>query len=436
MLLTRGSDEAPASRAATLVPANALVFVHLSTDSDRDAVRKSLALAQRFPSWPTLRDQALARIGARPGEQGLRDVRKFVGDEVALALLNTGGDRADPLVLLRITDESKARSYLGTRTPPVGGHDLPRDPDSQLRLHAGGVRQGLSGPGPVRGRARGGRPRRRPRPPAGRQAPSTARPPAGCPTAAWPTAGPRPTASAVCSPPPAGSSGSSGRCSTGRACEAPRFALSPAGDGARVRVRSVLAKGAPRATPFSPSLLDSVPARAVAALDTTRIDLEAPRLLGLSSTGRSPRRAGLQAPGRGPGAAGRRRIARRRCSGWLRRETALFGARRSPGPGAVGGGAGARRGRDERGDRAPGDGSLERSPAGVRPARRAAFRPVRVAGRTAFRLDVPGAHGPLRRRAGQGRDLERTRRGSPRRCSRPTLADADGRASWLTARTR
>jgi hypothetical protein len=66
------------------------------------------------------------------------------------------------------------------------------------------------------------------------------------------------------------------------------IALSPAADGARVRVRSVLAKGAPRATAFSPTLLDSVPARAVAAVDTTRIDVAAPRLLGLSSRGRSP----------------------------------------------------------------------------------------------------------------------------------------------------
>ena len=51
---TKGAP--PASAAATLVPADALVYVHLSTDRDRAETRAAAKLAATFPSWPALRD--------------------------------------------------------------------------------------------------------------------------------------------------------------------------------------------------------------------------------------------------------------------------------------------------------------------------------------------------------------------------------------------
>src|SRR5437764_10497609 len=50
----RISEPPPATGAAALVPADALAYVHLSTDPSRPAVRQALDLARRFPDAPLL----------------------------------------------------------------------------------------------------------------------------------------------------------------------------------------------------------------------------------------------------------------------------------------------------------------------------------------------------------------------------------------------
>src|SRR3954466_16418323 len=50
-----GANTPPASGAAQLVPANALVYVHLSTDHGRSATRDAAKVADRFSSWPAPR---------------------------------------------------------------------------------------------------------------------------------------------------------------------------------------------------------------------------------------------------------------------------------------------------------------------------------------------------------------------------------------------
>src|ERR1700685_1387780 len=63
-----GSSEgpAPASGAATVVPADALLYVHLSTDGGRPATQSALALAEKFPGFPLL----AARLGRTLGGSG------------------------------------------------------------------------------------------------------------------------------------------------------------------------------------------------------------------------------------------------------------------------------------------------------------------------------------------------------------------------------
>src|SRR5438067_8069510 len=60
------SDPPPANDAAKLVPADTLVYVHVSLDRHRAATRRAADLAAQFPSWPALRDGIVGRLSA-PG---------------------------------------------------------------------------------------------------------------------------------------------------------------------------------------------------------------------------------------------------------------------------------------------------------------------------------------------------------------------------------
>ncbi len=90
------SSTAPADAAMRLVPADALVALHLSTDTGRPAVRRAGRLVGRLPSWPRLRDDLLSRLDSRGC--GI-DLRKDAGREVAFALLPGRRGIASPLFL-------------------------------------------------------------------------------------------------------------------------------------------------------------------------------------------------------------------------------------------------------------------------------------------------------------------------------------------------
>ena len=115
LLLLGGGDDAPppAADTAKLVPASALVYVHLSTDADRDATTQALALAQRFPGWAGLRDAAVRQlVAAGRGGANAGEIRPFLGDEAALALTDRGMEVAGSLVMLEVTDAAAANRYL------------------------------------------------------------------------------------------------------------------------------------------------------------------------------------------------------------------------------------------------------------------------------------------------------------------------------------
>jgi hypothetical protein len=105
-----GSTSPPAADAAKLVPADALVYVHLSTDTGREATARALKLARRFPSFGRLRDALLRRLqDPRCGT----DLSRQKGKEAALALLNSQTGTAGSLVLVDTGKDHKSASTKG-----------------------------------------------------------------------------------------------------------------------------------------------------------------------------------------------------------------------------------------------------------------------------------------------------------------------------------
>jgi hypothetical protein len=117
-VIVPGGDAAeapPATGAASVVPSDALVYVHLSTDGRRPAVTRALALASRFPDYPLLREGLIARLSATTAGSGLdfaRDIRPWLGADAALALLNTPTSTAGSLIVLDVADRAAAKRFL------------------------------------------------------------------------------------------------------------------------------------------------------------------------------------------------------------------------------------------------------------------------------------------------------------------------------------
>jgi len=102
----------PPNDAAKLVPRDALVYVHVSADTSRDATKAALKLAKRFPGFARYRDDLLKRLGCGRGEK-----------DIALALLSSKTGTARSMV---IVDGGKRR--CGAKDRPARGESLADDP--------------------------------------------------------------------------------------------------------------------------------------------------------------------------------------------------------------------------------------------------------------------------------------------------------------------
>jgi hypothetical protein len=118
-----GKAKAPASAAAQLVPADALVYVHLSTDGGRAQTRDAAKVADGFPSYAKLRDGLVSRLAAPGCDVATKALKN--ADEAALAIFDTGTTaQANSLVLIdtgQTHDGAKQRAcgslsytYVGT----------------------------------------------------------------------------------------------------------------------------------------------------------------------------------------------------------------------------------------------------------------------------------------------------------------------------------
>jgi Protein of unknown function (DUF3352) len=102
-----GGEEAPPDDAARLAPADALAYVHLSTDPDRPADRRLARFAAALPTVTRLRDQIVAAISPQAFDLE-RDVRPWLGDELAYAAVSP----ADSLVLAEVADRPGAEALV------------------------------------------------------------------------------------------------------------------------------------------------------------------------------------------------------------------------------------------------------------------------------------------------------------------------------------
>lgn len=117
VVLTSSSGvQPPATGAATVVPDDALAYVHVSTDPKRSAVKSALALGPRFPTYPLFAARVISRLsaligGGAPVNWG-RDIRPWLGREIALALLNSPGSTAGSELVLDVSRPGAARAFI------------------------------------------------------------------------------------------------------------------------------------------------------------------------------------------------------------------------------------------------------------------------------------------------------------------------------------
>jgi hypothetical protein len=115
---------APATDAAAVVPADALLYVHLSTDTSRPATKRALALAEKFPGFPLLAARLGSEFAASGSVSFATDIRPWLGRDAAVALLDNGTSAAAPLIVLDVANHARAQAFLaqiGAR--PSGSYD-------------------------------------------------------------------------------------------------------------------------------------------------------------------------------------------------------------------------------------------------------------------------------------------------------------------------
>ena len=137
---TRGPS-APPDHTAQLVPADALLYAHISTSDTRTQDAQLRALAGRLGTVKL----GLARLAMAftPSAGALdleRDVRPWLGDEVAIALVD-GAGRPAPLLVAAVRDRERAEETLArlgsTRAGTHNGAALLRLPPRTLAAFAG-----------------------------------------------------------------------------------------------------------------------------------------------------------------------------------------------------------------------------------------------------------------------------------------------------------
>jgi hypothetical protein len=116
VLASSSGPEPPATGAAAVVPGDALAYVHVSTDPKRSPVSDALALGPRFPTYPIVAAQMISRLTALVGGGARadfkRDIRPWIGREVALALLNSTGSTAGSELVLDVSRPAAAHAFI------------------------------------------------------------------------------------------------------------------------------------------------------------------------------------------------------------------------------------------------------------------------------------------------------------------------------------
>jgi hypothetical protein len=121
VLNSGGGGDAPSDEAANLVPSDALVFVNVSTDPDSASVKNALKVGNRLPSFASIRTQVLRRLGTRKGPVNFeRQIRPWLGNEAALAVLPSAGSVSNSEIVLDVRDRAQAERFI-TESAGTGG---------------------------------------------------------------------------------------------------------------------------------------------------------------------------------------------------------------------------------------------------------------------------------------------------------------------------
>jgi uncharacterized protein DUF3352 len=286
VLFGDGGPTPPATGAASVVPADALAYVHVSTDSSRAPVTQAIALDRRLPEFYSLTSSVLDRIDAILGGGAAlnyaRDIRPWIGREAALALLDTTSSTAGSLIVLDVRDRSRAQALLRRTGATVAGtyrgiaiegyptgtelafvkHYLVLGQDASVRSAidvATDSASSLAGT-PAYGEAAAGEPADR------------------VLDAYVSAAGERRLLAGATGP-----LGALGALLSQPALTATTISISPASGGLRVRVHGALSAGLLKLTgrpqQFEPRLPDLLPTGSMLLLDAARLDTAAPRIL-------------------------------------------------------------------------------------------------------------------------------------------------------------
>jgi hypothetical protein len=278
-----GSGQAPpAIGAARLVPADALAYVHLSTDSSRPAVQAARRLTARFPDYPLLYAAVMNRLDATLGGGSARfdfarDVRPWLGAEVGVALLATSATTAQPVLVLDVRNRPRARAFVGSAgASPAGGYD-----GASLLAYPSGSEVAFVGHYLVAGPDAGvraaidaarGRVTSLARDPVYERA-AASEPADRVLDAYLPAAGAQRLLASR-----SGVAGAIAVMLDRPGIQGTAISVSPSASGARVLVHSVLAKAA-RAYSFTPTLQSVLPSGSSVMLDVAGLDRAAPGLL-------------------------------------------------------------------------------------------------------------------------------------------------------------
>jgi uncharacterized protein DUF3352 len=112
-LLEGNEPGAPDDHAAALVPGQAVAYVHANVDRDSSQWDRAQSLLERFPALVQLQNRLLRTLTRRGGALDLeREVRPWVADEAALALVPDSRGNARSLILLEVSDRELARAFL------------------------------------------------------------------------------------------------------------------------------------------------------------------------------------------------------------------------------------------------------------------------------------------------------------------------------------
>jgi len=131
---------------AAVIPADALAYLDLTVDRREPEVTQALEVAQRLPDFPVLGAAAVSRLGGVLGGghsvSFSSDVSPWLGGHAALALLNTSTSTAGALIVVSVTDQGRARSFLrsvgATAHGSYRGHGLLAAPSGSEMAFAGG----------------------------------------------------------------------------------------------------------------------------------------------------------------------------------------------------------------------------------------------------------------------------------------------------------